>query len=220
MALIKCNECGREVSDQAVSCPGCGAPINSPSNENSEHLKEIQKEVELLGREATYREGYKMGEGLISIFPVLTVIFAAGYLGVKLSTVLGLNPTGTMEGVPDWVKVTVPLIAIGAMIFNKFLRSPIGWIIAIVLIIIMFNLPEIKAPEVVKKEREEAQLMDAYQKLHYPATQLYSCHKTNNTAKFMDKKQLEILGGMIIYAKEPSFLVMKLLLKKLLIMPL
>lgn len=27
MALIKCIECGREVSDKAQSCPGCGAPL-------------------------------------------------------------------------------------------------------------------------------------------------------------------------------------------------
>jgi len=27
MALVKCTECGREISDQAVSCPGCGAPV-------------------------------------------------------------------------------------------------------------------------------------------------------------------------------------------------
>lgn len=27
MALIKCNECGKEVSDQAAACPNCGAPI-------------------------------------------------------------------------------------------------------------------------------------------------------------------------------------------------
>ena len=27
MALINCNECGREVSDKAQSCPSCGAPI-------------------------------------------------------------------------------------------------------------------------------------------------------------------------------------------------
>lgn len=26
MALIACRECGREVSDQAAACPGCGAP--------------------------------------------------------------------------------------------------------------------------------------------------------------------------------------------------
>ncbi len=28
MSLIKCTECGKEVSSQAVSCPNCGAPIN------------------------------------------------------------------------------------------------------------------------------------------------------------------------------------------------
>ncbi|MDE5803214.1 MAG: zinc-ribbon domain-containing protein [Lachnospiraceae bacterium] len=28
MALIKCPECGKEISDKASSCPGCGYPIN------------------------------------------------------------------------------------------------------------------------------------------------------------------------------------------------
>lgn len=27
MALIKCSECGKEISDKAVTCNGCGAPI-------------------------------------------------------------------------------------------------------------------------------------------------------------------------------------------------
>lgn len=27
MALIKCRECQKEISDSAVSCPGCGAPV-------------------------------------------------------------------------------------------------------------------------------------------------------------------------------------------------
>jgi zinc-ribbon domain len=27
MALIKCAECGKEVSDKAVSCPACGNPL-------------------------------------------------------------------------------------------------------------------------------------------------------------------------------------------------
>ena len=31
MALIKCGECGREVSDKAAACPGCGAPIPAAS---------------------------------------------------------------------------------------------------------------------------------------------------------------------------------------------
>ena len=28
MALITCNECGREISNTAVSCPHCGFQIN------------------------------------------------------------------------------------------------------------------------------------------------------------------------------------------------
>lgn len=32
MALIKCPECGNEVSDKAASCPRCGCPINVVSN--------------------------------------------------------------------------------------------------------------------------------------------------------------------------------------------
>ena len=28
MALIKCIECGKEISDKAMSCPSCGSPTN------------------------------------------------------------------------------------------------------------------------------------------------------------------------------------------------
>ena len=28
MALVKCAECGREVSDKAANCPSCGAPVD------------------------------------------------------------------------------------------------------------------------------------------------------------------------------------------------
>src|SRR5439155_18574303 len=29
MALIKCSECGKDVSDKATACPNCGAPASS-----------------------------------------------------------------------------------------------------------------------------------------------------------------------------------------------
>ncbi len=35
MALIKCSECGREISDKAGACPGCGAPVSSPTTNQS-----------------------------------------------------------------------------------------------------------------------------------------------------------------------------------------
>lgn len=35
MALIKCPECGKEISDKANSCPNCGYPLNHISTEES-----------------------------------------------------------------------------------------------------------------------------------------------------------------------------------------
>ena len=30
MALIKCSECGNDVSDKAKACPNCGCPVKAP----------------------------------------------------------------------------------------------------------------------------------------------------------------------------------------------
>lgn len=32
MALVKCDDCGREVSDRAPACPSCGAPVASATD--------------------------------------------------------------------------------------------------------------------------------------------------------------------------------------------
>ena len=37
MALVKCSECGRSISDKAEACVGCGAPLNLPGS--PQHLK-------------------------------------------------------------------------------------------------------------------------------------------------------------------------------------
>ena len=34
MALINCSECGREISDKAEACPGCGAPVSASVKED------------------------------------------------------------------------------------------------------------------------------------------------------------------------------------------
>lgn len=40
MALIKCPECGKEVSDKATSCPNCGYPLDSFLNEEDIDIEE------------------------------------------------------------------------------------------------------------------------------------------------------------------------------------
>lgn len=38
MALIKCTECNKDVSDKAASCPNCGNPINTQTIPDQEYL--------------------------------------------------------------------------------------------------------------------------------------------------------------------------------------
>ena len=42
MALIKCPECGKEISDKAESCPHCGYPITE--NAEAENINILSKE--------------------------------------------------------------------------------------------------------------------------------------------------------------------------------
>lgn len=42
--LIKCSECGKEVSDKANTCPNCGAPVQNNDNKEKE-LKDLAKKV-------------------------------------------------------------------------------------------------------------------------------------------------------------------------------
>lgn len=43
MALIKCSECGHEVSDKASACPNCGCPIESLGAAQEEVIYEEPK---------------------------------------------------------------------------------------------------------------------------------------------------------------------------------
>lgn len=45
MALIKCSECGREISDKAVACPGCGCPVNEISSNNQSETFNLISEL-------------------------------------------------------------------------------------------------------------------------------------------------------------------------------
>lgn len=51
MALIKCPECGKEISDKAASCPNCGYPINAATihteNGNDEIFLDEDKDDEI-----------------------------------------------------------------------------------------------------------------------------------------------------------------------------
>ena len=48
MALIKCHECGKEISDSASSCPGCGAPVVAAKPKKGGFIPYTDQEVAVL----------------------------------------------------------------------------------------------------------------------------------------------------------------------------
>jgi len=44
MALIKCEECGKEISDKATTCPNCGSPTVSYLKETKDQEENISKQ--------------------------------------------------------------------------------------------------------------------------------------------------------------------------------
>jgi len=81
MALINCSECGKEISDKAISCPNCGNPINQTvevANTKSEEILkfpelpinlEIGKQIVNWGGNAAFDGVYNQGENLITEIP-------------------------------------------------------------------------------------------------------------------------------------------------------
>ena len=39
MAFVRCSECNKKISDQAVSCPKCGCPVSKQQSPNSGRIK-------------------------------------------------------------------------------------------------------------------------------------------------------------------------------------
>ncbi|MEJ2610244.1 MAG: zinc-ribbon domain-containing protein [Candidatus Thiodiazotropha sp.] len=48
MALIECHECGKQISDSATSCPGCGAPVRVKQYKKGDTVPYTDQEVAVL----------------------------------------------------------------------------------------------------------------------------------------------------------------------------
>ncbi|MDP3297600.1 MAG: zinc ribbon domain-containing protein [Thermodesulfovibrionia bacterium] len=93
MALIKCPECGTEVSDKAVACPKCAHPIVEGSAEQAQTVKAqpIKKTA----------KKYK-GKMLIGIFLMVLgfLLIVSSVSGQQLNVVTGvLGVLATVGGV-------------------------------------------------------------------------------------------------------------------------
>jgi endogenous inhibitor of DNA gyrase (YacG/DUF329 family) len=80
MALINCPECGKEISDKAVSCPSCGLPVNKKESENEEYMccpKCLSKDLHV------EQKGFSGGKALAGAVVTGGIGLLAGTIGSK-----------------------------------------------------------------------------------------------------------------------------------------
>ena len=71
MALINCSECGKEISDKALTCPNCGAPVENDERENIKAKKSANSQTS-----KTYMGIIALGLGFAAIImPYFAAVF-------------------------------------------------------------------------------------------------------------------------------------------------
>ena len=124
MALIKCPECGRDnVSDTAISCPGCGVNIKEHMRVKRKQQAQQEKAKELLLQEQVKKQvtearrndpRYKQRKvvafccvGVVLLLAICVAIFGSRYKSEKayekdLSSVFGITPDMSIEDIIEF----------------------------------------------------------------------------------------------------------------------
>jgi|SRR5882724_817643 len=90
MALIKCKECGREISSNAAACPGCGAPVEKKSiDENRARWDKTLDALEALYKDAE-RRSFSLPTFSLSPFVIGSFNFIMSYLALLVDMLLFL----------------------------------------------------------------------------------------------------------------------------------
>jgi len=69
MALVKCKECGKKVSNKAETCIECGYPLSKSKKNGSEEIKTLQKTRKSLKLQLLLSKIILIG-GIIALFYV------------------------------------------------------------------------------------------------------------------------------------------------------
>ena len=140
MALINCEECKKEVSDKAASCPNCGAPLQAAAAKQSLWDSVSQssgpKEVVVRGTDVGY-EAQKATQGVMMMVMALFLHPVFSFVGfwligfgllLAMAPVLGVSSKG-LNDLPNWYGFSamgIPVVL--AVAFRKFVPRLMKWI--------------------------------------------------------------------------------------------
>jgi len=114
MALLKCPDCEKDVSDKAVSCPNCGSPISTNENLSSASAKSGNQNSVTISAEIASQLPFE-AKGLMS-----TVNFDGKFIVISrgLMNPLGKGETKIAIGSVNSIEWRPPGLQSGFMRFN------------------------------------------------------------------------------------------------------
>ena len=121
MALIKCEECGKEISDKAKVCVNCGCPITNKKIEmtsseigidlTKENYKSLtKKEQNNLGKLMSKEKCYPYAIALLAI--TFTIIFVFDLIGFFACVAMGTFPIVSIIILPISLALAIVLTKI------------------------------------------------------------------------------------------------------------
>ena len=119
MALIKCNECGKEVSDKASVCMNCGSPI-----ESSEKYLDNANVNNTVVVNTNKCNGFSLAGFILSIVSFIFDIYGLVSIAALMFSIVGLvNATNQKSK----TFAIIGIILSGLELFFKFLQL-INWL--------------------------------------------------------------------------------------------
>lgn len=103
MALIKCPECGKEISSLAKSCPNCGCPISETKTNSTVKIKLPNIELGTMGLFSSRKATVKSSDGKVlwegehgqtAIFDISAPVKVTIYLGNWVNPFSGIIKPG------------------------------------------------------------------------------------------------------------------------------
>ncbi len=119
MALIKCMDCGTEMSDSAQSCPRCGwiKPRDPAIVKLESEINGLKTQRAAIGSSAKYTAGVILGVLLLIGSVIFFLMTIAGTSLFRIS--------GAAKGVPIFINILVIAISIVMIIINSKMRREI-----------------------------------------------------------------------------------------------